>query len=43
MDQKFTMAIFPNENFIDLSLVQYGHEFCEPGHSFGRPVRPRVL
>ena len=26
--------IFPNENFIDLCLYQYGYEKCNPGHSF---------
>ena len=27
--------IFPNENFIDLCMYQFGYEQCDPGHSFG--------
>ena len=26
--------IFPNENFIDLCMYQFGYEQCDPGHSF---------
>ena len=25
--------IFPNENFIDLCMYQFGYEQCDPGHS----------
>ena len=35
--------IFPNENFIDLSMYQYGYEQCEPGHSFGPVTRNHYL
>ena len=35
--------IFPNENFIDLSMYQYGYEQCEPGHSFGPAARNHYL
>lgn len=35
--------IFPNENFIDLSMYQYGYERCEPGHSFGPVTRNHYL
>ena len=24
--------IFPNENFIDLCMYQFGYEQCDPGH-----------
>ena len=36
-------SIFPNENFIDLCLYQYGWEQCEPGHSFGPTTRNHYL
>lgn len=32
-------SVFPNENFVDLSLYQYGWEHCEPSHSFGPAAR----
>ena len=35
--------IFPNENFIDLGMYQYGYEQCEPGHSFGPVARNHYL
>ena len=35
--------IFPNENFIDLGMYQYGYEQCEPGHSFGPTMRNHYL
>lgn len=35
--------IFPNENFIDLGMYQYGYEQCSPGHSFGPAARNHYL
>ena len=35
--------IFPNENFIDLGMYQYGYEQCKPGHSFGPVARNHYL
>lgn len=35
--------IFPNENFIDLGMYQYGYEQCESGHSFGPVARNHYL
>lgn len=36
-------SIFPNENFVDLGLYQYGWEQCEPAHSFGPASRNHYL
>lgn len=42
MDQ-FSFSIFPNENFVDLTMYQYGWEKCEPMHSFGPAIRNHYL
>lgn len=36
-------SIFPNENFIDLGMYQFGWEKCEPGHLFGPAARNHYL
>ena len=36
-------SIFPNKNFIDLGLYQYGWEHCAPVHSFGPSSRNHYL
>ncbi|SFG71367.1 AraC-type DNA-binding protein [Lachnospiraceae bacterium C7] len=36
-------SIFPQENFIDLSLYQYGWELCEPLHLYGPAKRNHFL
>ena len=35
--------VFPNENFVDLGLYQYGWEHCEPSHLFGPAVRNHYI
>ena len=39
----FSFSVFPNENFLDLRLFQYGWEQCAPLHSFGPFVRNHFL
>ncbi len=41
--QDFSFSVFPNENFMDLRLFQYGWEQCAPLHSFGPFVRNHFL
>ncbi|MDO4621717.1 MAG: AraC family transcriptional regulator [Eubacteriales bacterium] len=36
-------SIFPNENFVDLGLFQYGREQCEAAHSYGPAKRNHFL
>lgn len=36
-------SIFPNENFVDLSLYQFGQEQTEPSHSYGPASRNHYL
>ena len=36
-------SVFPNENFIDLSLYQFGWEHCAPAHSYGPAARNHFL
>lgn len=39
----YIFSIFPNENFVDLSLYQFGWEHCAPSHSFGPAARNHYL
>ena len=43
MANDLLFAVFPNENFIDLSLYQYGWEHCKPSHSYGPAARNHYL
>lgn len=36
-------SVFPNENFVDLGLYQFGRETCSPAHSFGPASRNHYL
>lgn len=38
-----TFSIFPNENFVDLCLYQFGYEQTDPSHSYGPAVRNHYL
>ena len=39
----FSFSVFPNENYVDLRLYQFGCEQCEPLHSFGPFIRNHYL
>lgn len=39
----FSFSIFPNENFLDLRIYQYGYEQCVPLQSFGPFIRNHYL
>ena len=41
--ENMSFSIFPNDNFLDLRLYQYGWEQCAPLHSFGPFVRNHYL
>lgn len=36
-------SVFPNENFVDLCLYQFGWERCAPSHTFGPAARNHFL
>ena len=36
-------SVFPNENFVDAGLYQFGWEHCEPSHSYGPASRNHYL
>ncbi len=36
-------SIFPNENFVDLGLYQFGKEHCAPSHHYGPAARTHFL
>ncbi len=36
-------SVFPNENFVDIGLYQYGWEHCAPAHSFGPAARNHYI
>ena len=40
---KTTFSVFPSENFVDLSMYQFGREQCDPAHSFGPAARNHYL
>ena len=41
--EDLSFSVFPNENFLDLRLYQYGWEQCAPLHSYGPSVRNHYL
>lgn len=43
MSDNLLFSIFPNENFVDLGLYQYGWEQCTPLHSYGPYARNHYL
>lgn len=43
MSSNLLFSVFPNENFVDLGLYQYGWEQCDPLHSYGPIARNHFL
>ena len=41
--QELLFSVFPNENFVDLKLYQFGWERCTPAHAFGPAARTHYL
>lgn len=41
--ENLLFSVFPSENFVDLSLYQFGWERCQPAHSFGPAARNHFL
>lgn len=41
--ENLLFSVFPSENFVDLSLYQFGWERCKPAHSFGPAARNHFL
>lgn len=41
--QNLIFKVFPQSNFIDLSLYQFGREYCSPAQSFGPAARNHYL
>ena len=41
--QNLIFSIFPNQNFVDLGLFQFGWDRCTPAHSFGPAARNHYL
>ncbi len=43
MRMTLLFSVFPNENFVDIGLYQYGWEQCAPAHSFGPAARNHYI
>ena len=41
--QYFEFKVFPQNNFMDLSLIQFGRSGCKNGYSFGPAARNHYL
>lgn len=41
--QHFEFKVFPKNNYMDLTLIQFGREICKGGYSFGPAARNHYL